>query len=87
MINVFKLWDKGRHFFGDTSRKILRKKGGEPVGDVLSKCTICPVNNGTCTSYIVLQLYGFHPSKKGKVKKVWLCPSGHKNIDECDLSK
>jgi hypothetical protein len=57
----FDIWDKGEYTYNEVDEKLLKLEEGEEIKDILSKCTICPVGNGTCTDYIELNVYGFNP--------------------------
>jgi hypothetical protein len=69
---------------------------GEPIGNIFNwirpeedtiECTFCPVHNGTCNSMMKLEIFGFHPHKKGKKMMIDICSIGVSNIDKCPLSK
>lgn len=69
---------------------------GKPVGNIFNwirhdeadiECTFCPVHNGTCASLMRLEIFGFHPHKKGKKIIIDICSIGVTNIDKCPLSK
>lgn len=83
---TFKKWDRGEAVFDEIAEKLMEMSGGEKIGDILNEATICPVPNGSCTSFFNVELCGFGP-KGNELREVRICPDGHKNIDECSLSK
>jgi glutamine synthetase len=84
---MFNLWDEGEFIYDEFAAEMLKTPEGENVGFILKNVTKCPVHNGTCNSYHRLMVHGYNPDKGCKEHEIWLCPSGHRNIDECSLSK
>jgi len=87
MDEVWAAWDAGEHVFSEVEDALMAVKPGEVIGDVLSKCTICPVGNGTCEQFMEVSCYGILPGQIGKIVKVMVCTIGVVDIDHCPLSK
>lgn len=75
-MKAYKKWDKGEHYFGDIGEALRDLKDGEKIGNILSKCTICPIHNASCHDFLELSIYGFHPKKGGKLEKISICECG-----------
>ena len=73
--DIFKKWDNGKHTFDPIGEKLLNLQAGEKIGNILSESTICPVGNSTCSHYIRVFIYGFHPNG-GIEKEIWICSYG-----------
>lgn len=87
---TFDTWDKGEHTYDGAMEDLVKLKplSGEKIGDILKDCTICPVNNGTCPSFMTITVYGFHPTKGGKEVELMVCSLGvGKDIEGCPLNK
>jgi hypothetical protein len=80
-------WDKGEHVFSDIEDALITSQEGEEIGHLFNGMTKCPVSNASCHNYIIIKMYGFCPTKPGKIEEIWLCPFGAKNIGDCKLSK
>jgi len=88
MQEIFKIWDDGGYTYSEAQEKLLQLKDGELIGDILNKCTICPIHNGTCSDYIELQTYGYNPDKGGKTDTIMICTLGVTGDGEkCPLNK
>jgi hypothetical protein len=84
---IFKAWDKGEHTFNESEEALMALKFGEKLGNTLSECTICPVGNGTCEHFMMVECYGILPGTPGKLRQVMVCSLGIEDIDSCPLSK
>jgi len=87
---TFDTWDKGEHTYdgamGDLAK--LKPLSGEKIGDIMKDCTICPVGNGTCFSFMTISIYGFCPGKPGKNVELMVCSLGIGGDGEkCPLNK
>lgn len=81
-------WDAGEYTYSEVEQTLLNLKGGEPlILNHLKNCTVCPVDNGTCTEFFKIIVYGFHPDKPLRKHVIKICPLGVKNIHQCVLSK
>lgn len=87
MGDMFDLWDKGEFIYDEFSAEILKIPDGQNIGFMFKNVTKCPVHNGSCNSYHTLTIHGYHPEKGCLDEEIMICPSGHRNIHECSLSK
>lgn len=87
--DTFKTWDEGKYTYDGAMDDLMKLKplSGEKLGDIMKDCTICPVGNGTCFSYMTIKVYGFHPEKPGKETELMICALGISDIHKCPLSK
>lgn len=88
--DTFKTWDKGEYTYDGAMDDLIKLKplSGEKLGDIMKDCTICPVGNGTCFSFMTIQVYGFHPEKPGKLTELMVCALGIEGDGEkCPLNK
>jgi len=85
---VGETWDKGEHTYDGAMRHLVELKPGEKIGNLVKDCTICPVRNATCASYMEWELYGFNPAKGGKKFPLMVCAMGIEGDGEkCPLNK
>lgn len=81
-------WEKGEHYFGEIGEALRNLKDGEKIGNILSKCTICPIHNSSCHDFLELAVYGVHPEKRGTLKKLSICELGIEGDGiKCPLNK
>ena len=91
--DLVKNWDEGKYLTSKLGIRLINKKPGQLLNDaeifeLLKKCTICPVGNGSCHNFIALHVYGFNPDKGGKTINIMLCTDGVKDTGEdCHLNK
>ena len=85
---VGETWGKGEHTYDGAMRHLVKLKPGERIGDLVKHCTICPIRNATCASYMEWKLYGFNPAKGGKEFSLMVCAMGVEGDGEkCHLNK
>lgn len=85
--NTFDVWDRGEYTHDGAMHDLMELNGGDKLGDILKDCTICPVGNGTCPSFMTFEVYGFHPEKSGQLTTIMICALGISDIHKCPLSK
>ena len=85
---TFDVWDKGEHTYDGAMDDLVKLKSGEKFRDIMKDCTICPVGNGTCPSYMTIRVYGYNPGKPGKNVELMVCSVGVGGDGEkCPLNK
>jgi len=85
-----KTWDKGEYTYDGAMDDLIKLEplSGKKLGDIMKDCTICPVGNGTCFSFMTIKVYGFHPEKPGKETELMICALGIEGDGEkCPLNK
>jgi len=85
--NVWEKWDRGEFTYSKPEEKLMNLKEGEKIGNILEKCTKCPVGNATCLEYFEIKIHGIHPEKKMKTTEIMFCPLGITSTDACPLNK
>lgn len=80
-------WDRGEFTYSKEEKELMKLEGGQRIGDILNRCTICPVGNATCVNYFKIVIAGYHPEKKMKRTEIMVCSLGVTNMNHCPLSK
>lgn len=82
-------FERGQYLLKEIEYQLKILSPGKEIGKLLSKTTVCPVENTSCNDVIcvILKAFNFLNDQTFKNLEVRLCPLGVKDIDHCPLSK
>ena len=83
----FDKWDKGEYCASEPEENLKGLEHGAKIGQILSECTICPVNNAGCTNQFKITTLGILPGKDDvEEMEIICCPLSVVDIEHCPLS-